>query len=139
MNFSNTKMITRAMLAWWTFNYENQELPPIDTRLEIEHIYAVRRNDFSPLIDAKNLERLGNKSLLEKRINIRASDYRFEDKKKYYLGYTKGRQEIKGTMIRELCQIAKTKDDFREEDILERNEKIFSAFMEFLAQNNLLR
>ncbi len=139
MNFSNSRRITRSMLAWWTFKDTAQNLPPIDTRLEIEHIYAVRRNDFSPLNDERNLELLGNKALLEKRINIRASDYRFEDKKKYYLGYTKGRQEIKGTMIRELRQIASTKADFTEYDILERNEKIFSAFMEFLAQNNLLR
>ncbi len=42
-------------------------------------------------------------------------------------------------MIRELRQIANTKEDFTEYDIVERNEKIFSAFMEFLAQNNLLR
>ena len=139
MTFSNSKSITRAMLAWWTFRDTAQELPPIDTRLEIEHIYAVRRNDFSPLNDDKNLERLGNKVLLEKRINIRASDYRFEDKKKYYLGYTKGRQEIQGTMIRELRNIAETKEDFSEKDILKRNEKIFSAFIEYLAQNNLLR
>ena len=32
------------------------------------------------LIDKKNLERLGNKTLLEKSINIRVSDFRFEDK-----------------------------------------------------------
>lgn len=139
MNFSNSRRITRAMLAWWTFRDDTQELPPLDTRLEIEHIYAVKRHEFSPLADERNLERLGNKILLEKRINIRASDYRFEDKKKYYLGYTKGRQEVKGTMIRELRQLVKMKNDFTEKDILTRNEKIFSAFMEFLFQNNLLR
>ena len=139
MNFSNSKLITRAMLAWWTFRDDAQELPSIDTRLEIEHIYAVKRHEFSPLIDENDLELLGNKVLLEKRINIRAADYRFEDKRKYYCGYTKGKQEIKGTMIREIRQLAKTKNDFTEEDILERNEKIFAAFMEFLAQNNLLR
>ncbi|MBQ6976887.1 MAG: DUF262 domain-containing protein [Selenomonadaceae bacterium] len=139
MKFSNSKLITRAMMAWWTFKDDAQELPPLDTRLEVEHIYAVRRNDFSPLADERSLELLGNKSLLEKRINIRASDYRFEDKKKYYLGYTKGRQKVQGTMIRELREIAETKKDFTEEDILTRNEKILSAFMKYLAQNNLLR
>ena len=37
------------------------------------------------LSDKNNLESLGNKVLLEKGINIRAADYRFEDKKKYYI------------------------------------------------------
>ena len=136
-SFSNSKLITRSMLAWWTFKDAAQELPPIDTRLEIEHIYPKNRQN--NLIAENSVELLGNKTLLEKRINIRASDYRFEDKRKYYLGYTKGKQEIKGTMIRELRDIAKFKNDFTEDDIFERNEKIFSAFMEFLAQNNLLR
>lgn len=139
MSFSNTRRITRAILAWWTFRNPAQELPPIDMRLEIEHIYAVKRHEFSPLFDEKNLELLGNKALLEKRINIRASDYRFEDKKKYYLGYMKGKQEIKGTMINELRGLAESKFDFTEEDILARNEKIFSTFIDFLSKNNLLR
>ena len=139
MRFSNAKSVTRAMLAWWTFNDDTQDLPPIDTKLEIEHIYAVKRHEFSPLADESHLELLGNKALLEKRINIRAADYRFADKAKYYLGYTKGKQKISGTMIRELRTLAKTQNDFTEDDILIRNEIIFDAFIEFLAQNNLLR
>ena len=136
MKFSNTKPVTRAMLAWWTFRDDAQELPPIDTKLEIEHIYAVKRNEFSPLDDESSLELLGNKALLEKRINIRASDYRFEDKKNYYLGYVKGKEP---TFNLELRQLAEIKSDFTEDDILERNEKIFDAFIDYLAQNNLLR
>ena len=116
-----------------------QELPPLDTKLEIEHIYAVKRHEFSPLADESHLECLGNKALLEKRINIRAADYRFADKAKYYLGYTNGKQKISGTMIRELRTLATTKTDFTEDDIVIRNESIFDAFVEFLAQNNLLR
>ena len=139
MRFSNSKSITRAMLAWWIFNDDAQELPPIDTKLEIEHIYAVKRHEFSPLADESHLELLGNKALLEKRINIRAADYRFEDKAKYYLGYTKGKQKVAGTMIRELRDLAQTQKDFTEDDILIRNDIIFDAFIEFLAQNNLLR
>ena len=139
MTFSNVKLITRAMLAWWTFNYENQDLPPLDTRLEIEHIYAVKRHEFSPLSDEKNLELLGNKSLLEKRINIRAADYRFDDKKKYYLGYKKNGKWTQGTIIKELREIAENNSDFNEKDILSRNERIFSAFIEYLGKNNLLR
>ncbi|MBQ7476865.1 MAG: DUF1524 domain-containing protein, partial [Selenomonadaceae bacterium] len=126
------------MLAWWTFRDDAQELPPIDTRLELEHIYAVKRHEFSPLSDKRSLELLGNKALLEKRINIRAADYRFEDKKKYYLGYSKNGRWTPGTIIDELRELAETKENFLEEDILERNEKILSAFVQYLAQNNLL-
>lgn len=137
--FSQTKKITRAMLTWWTFHDEKQELPPLGTSLEIEHIYAKNRANFEPLENPENLELLGNKILLEKRINIRAADYRFADKKKYYLGYTRGGKFQRGTDNLELQQLAETHDDFTEDDILERNKKILSAFMEYLVQNNLLR
>ena len=136
--FSQSKAITRAMLAWWLFQNENQELPPLDTRLEIEHIYAKRRAEFEPLENAENLELLGNKTLLEKRINIRASDYRFADKKKYYSGKTNKKNDAP-TFNLELLKLAETKKDFTESDILERNEEIFSGFIKYLEENNLLR
>ena len=56
----------------------------IFTAFDIEHIYPSRRMKESPLKNSNNFESLGNKSILEKRINIRASDYRFEDKIRYY-------------------------------------------------------
>ena len=57
----------------------------IETVFEIEHIFARKRQENEKsLSSTKKLESLGNKALLEKKINIRASDYRFEDKKKYY-------------------------------------------------------
>ena len=81
--FSNNRTITRSLLTWWMFEKENQSLPFIDTKFEIEHIFAKNRQDKEgSLSDKKYLEVLGNKVLLEKRINIRASDYRFSDKKK---------------------------------------------------------
>ena len=136
--FSNQKRITRAMLAWWTFQNENQDLPSLDTRLEVEHIFAKRRAEFEPFKNADNLELLGNKTLLEKRINIRASDYRFADKKKYYFGQT-GKKNDAPTFNLELLKLANTHEDFTESDIWERNEKIFETFIEYLAENNLLK
>lgn len=137
LKFSPTKKITRMMLTWYAFNNELQDLPPLGTVLEVEHIYAKKRHELYPLSDEENLERLGNKSLLEKGINIRAADYRFADKKKYYLGKVGNAKH--GTIIRELRFLAKSKDDFTERDIIERNEKIFSDFMEYLGKNNLLK
>ena len=83
----------------------------------------------------ENLELLGNKSLLEKRINIRAADYRFADKKIFYLG-DKNRQ---GTEILELRRLAESKNNFTEYDILERNEKIFNHFIARLEDKNLFK
>ena len=89
------------------------------------------------LSDANNLELLGNKVLLEKRINITAADYRFEDKKKYYIGFTKREQKKEGTKIHELVKLANTASDFTEEDIIKRNRIIMNSFIEFLRENNL--
>lgn len=90
------------------------------------------------MTDARNLESLGNKALLEKRINIRASDYRFEDKKKYYLGFTNSRNQKKdGTKIAELVTLANTATDFSEDDILARRKSIMDAFLSFLKDNEL--
>lgn len=89
--------------------------------------------------DRRNLELLGNKALLEKRINIRASDYKFGDKKKYYDGFTNARGVFKpGTKNFELTTLAHTHDDFTEANIKERNEVIINGFMKYLAANNLL-
>lgn len=81
---------------------------------------------------------LGNKSLLEKRINIRASDYRFADKKKYYTGFTSSKGEKKATEIVELVELANKLSDFTEAEIKERNNMILDRFVDYLRANNLL-
>ena len=129
--FSGNRPITRSMLVWWAFSNEHQELLPQGTRLEIEHIYAKNR---SPV--PENIEALGNKSMLEKDINIRASDYRFKDKANYYIGRVPGKKK---TGIYELVDMAHRKDDFNDYDIRERTTAILTAFMAFIAENKLLR
>lgn len=138
-NFLNGRPITKSMLAWWAFQDENQQLLALETVLEIEHIYARNRQDKEKgLRSDRNLNLLGNKALLEKRINIRASDYRFEDKKKFYKGFISQQgKEKQATMIRELTEMARQKDDFTEDDIMRRNEQILDAFFAFLHDNAL--
>ena len=138
-SFNNGRPITKAMLTWWAFLDNDQELLSVETVFEIEHIYAKNRADKEhSLKNRKNLEALGNKVLLEKRINIRASDYRFEDKKKYYNGYVNSRnQEKKGTRIRELISLAKSKDDFVEADIINRTGNMIDRFMQYISDNGL--
>lgn len=133
--FSNQRAVTGAMLAWWTFQNPAQELPPLGTELQIEHILPKKRQEFHHVLNNPDaLEFLGNKSLLEKTINIRAADYRLVDKRTFYLGDGKKA----GTFNLELRGLAQTHNDFTEEDILERNEKIFNAFIEYLRGNELL-
>ena len=126
------------MLAWWAYQDIEQPLLSIETSYDIEHIYAKNRNEKErSLSNVKNIEKLGNKSLLEKRINIRASDYRFEDKKKYYKGFITQRGKIKEpTAIISLKKIAQ-RNDFVETDIINRNNCIINGFLDFLKDNNL--
>ena len=139
--FSNNRGITRSMLTWWAYEHEEQELLPLESRLDIEHIFPRGRQDKErSLSNPKYLEALGNKALLEKRINISASDYRFADKKKYYIGYKNLRNQWKeGTKIKELQTLANSMDDFCEENIVQRNTKIIYSFTQYLKKNGLIQ
>lgn len=138
--FSNNRAITKAMLTWWAFQNSSQELLSLESVLEIEHIYARNRQEKEhSLSNPRNVESLGNKVLLEKRINIRASDYRFSDKVKYYTGFENNRKQKKeGTKIKELTDLAAKATDFTESDIVERNAKIILSFVTFMRNNDLL-
>ena len=140
-NFYNGRPITKSMLAWWAFENDAQELLSMESIYEIEHIYARSRHDKeNALQNPKNIDALGNKSLLEKRINIRASDYKFEDKKKYYTGYINSRgQNKQGTQIQELLQLASQQSDFTEADIQSRNNDILTGFFDYLKDVALLK
>lgn len=126
--FLNSRNITKSMLVWWAFSNEKQEILDINAKYDIEHIYAKKRYELhGKLDDGNNLEALGNKSLLEKKINIRAADYNFIDKKKYYFN----------TKIQELSELS-CKDDFEEKDIIERNNLIIERFINYLDENDLI-
>lgn len=138
--FTNNRPITKSMLVWWAFQDTNQDLLSIETLFETEHIYARKRQENEQsLSNPRNLESLGNKAILEKKINIRASEYRFDDKKKYYLGFQNAKGEYKeGTKVSELIYLATTKDDFTEQDIINRYTRIVDSFINYLKENNLI-
>ena len=129
------------MLTWWAFTMPEQPLYSLETPLEIEHIYARNRNEKeNSLTNPRNVELLGNKALLEKKINIRASDYRFSDKVSFYKGYINKRgQKKEGTKVVELLELADTKTDFTEDDIKNRNTTIIDAFLKYVRGNGLER
>ncbi len=139
--FKNGRPITRSMLTWWAFISENQEIPTLNTVFDIEHIFAKKRQENEKtLLNTKNLESIGNKSLLEDKINIRASDYRFSDKIKYYKGFInyKGQQKA-GSIVSELVNLANKEEDFSEQSIETRAVEIINQFVNFLKQNNLIK
>ena len=138
--FTNGRPITKSILAWWAYSNQEQELMPIDANLEIEHIYSKKRQENeNSLKEKSSLESLGNKALLEKNINIRASDYRFTDKIKYYQGYTSANGKLKpGTKVYELLKISNEKSDYTEQDIVERKEEIIEGFLQYLRDNELI-
>lgn len=140
-SFSNGRPITKSMLVWWLYQNEDQDLISLDTQFDIEHIFARKRyeNDRRSLTNAGSLECLGNKAILEKRINIRAADYRFADKKKYYEGFTDARERQKyGTVNKELLDLTSLAD-FTEKEISDRNKEIIDSFISYLRKNDLLR
>ncbi|MCL1891536.1 MAG: DUF262 domain-containing HNH endonuclease family protein [Coriobacteriia bacterium] len=138
--FTNNRAVTRSLITWYAFTFEEQERPKDATSFDIEHIYArERHNKENKLQNPDNLEELGNKILLEKSINIRASDYRFEDKKRYYCGHddARGRKHEK-SRIAEYKYLTQ-KDDFTESDIIERDKRIHEKFISYLAAEDLLK
>lgn len=138
-DFRNNRPITKSMLTWWLMQNDDQPLPSLATIFETEHIYAKNRNEkeHSLTVPGK-VDSIGNKAVLEKRINIRASDYRFEDKKKYYSGFQpRPGVDKEGTINKELLEMAARKDDFTEADIDARRQEILDAFYEFIDKNGL--
>ncbi len=139
--FKNIRPLTRSMLTWWAFEFEKQEIPTLNTLFDIEHIFARKRQENDrTLSNVKNLEALGNKVLLEFNINIRAADYRFQDKLKYYRGFTNDKGQYKsGTFVAEISNQLCEKIDFTEKDIIERTEKIIDSFLLYLEKQNLIK
>lgn len=139
-DFKNGRPITKSMLALRMMLNDEQDLPKPFQQFDIEHIYPKKRQENERgLSDNKQIESLGNKALLEKRINIRASDYRFVDKTKYYNDFINNKGQHKdGTINLELKNISSSYKEFGEEEIIKRNSKIIDEFMSLLNKNGLI-
>ncbi|WP_369000631.1 DUF262 domain-containing protein [Candidatus Nanosynbacter sp. TM7-074] len=139
-DFKNGRPITKSMLALRMMLDEKQPLPKLSQQFDIEHIYPRKRQENEKgLVSDRQIDLLGNKSLLEKRVNIRASDYRFEDKIKYYQGFDNSRgQRIGGTENLELKNISNVYKKFGEKEIVERTNLFIDDFMNLLDKNGLI-
>ena len=135
--FTNQRGITRSMITWYAYTYPEQQLLDVNDSFHIEHIYSKKRQELEKdLKSEKNIESLGNKVLLEGSINIRASDYRFEDKKKIYSGEQRRGKNKELSKISELSDIINY-PVFKEDQIEERNKKILDDFFKYLHNKNL--
>ena len=135
--FSNQRQITKSMLAWWAFQFDKQELLDLGCDLQTEHIYARKRPEIEPSATIQpKLELLGNKSLLEEKINRTASNHQFVDKARIYKGLPRKRAP---TRIYELLELADRQTDFTEDDIVLRNERILNGFVDYLDRCGLLK
>lgn len=139
-DFKNGRPITKSMLALRMMLNKEQSYPKLSQQFDIEHIYPRKRQENEKgLSNNRQIDLLGNKSLLEKRVNIRASDYRFEDKIKYYQGFNNSRgQRIGGTENLELKNISNVYKKFGEKEIVERTNLFIDDFMNLLDKNGLI-
>lgn len=137
--FKNQRPITRSFITWYAFTFDQQPLLSIDESFQIEHIFPTKRQEMeATLQQANNLDSLGNKVLLEASINSRASDYRFEDKKKLYSGQMRRGRNHDPSKIAEIHELMK-RDQFDESDIVNRETLILDTFFNFLRGQDLLK
>ncbi len=136
--FTNQRSMTRSMLTWYAFTFEGQVLPNLKTDFDIEHIYAKKRQELESGLNLdETLELLGNKILLEQSINIKASDYRFEDKRRIYTGECRRGKNKEPSAIFEIQEVA-SYSKFEEGEIIKRDQKILNSFLQFLASEDLI-
>ncbi|MFM7131950.1 MAG: DUF262 domain-containing protein, partial [bacterium] len=136
--FTNQRSVTRSIITWYAFTLPEQKLLSLKENFHLEHIYSKKRQDIEKgLRSIDNLESLGNKILLEESINIKASDYRFQDKKKIYAGEQRRGKNKDSSKIEEIQLIIKY-DDYNEQQIIQRETKILDQFFQFLRNEELL-
>lgn len=135
----NKAFVRQAVLSYWFFKDETQELPSPKDKFSIEHIVARDMTNFQKFHEPDLIESLGNMAFLESRINTRANNSTFAIKKQCYLGFIDKGKHSPGTVNRELQRIAQTLNDFTETDVRNRNEEMLQAVLDLLSKYNLLR
>ena len=136
--FTNQRGATRSMITWYAFTFPNQTLLGLNEIFHLEHIYSKKRQEMEDgLKTENNLDSLGNKVLLESSINIKASDYRFEDKKKIYSGAQRRGSYKDPSKVSEIAVLI-SYPEFEEKQVIERNNKILDRFFEFLQIEGLI-
>ncbi|MFV0946676.1 DUF262 domain-containing protein [Campylobacter jejuni] len=127
--FKANKLISALLTLNLYIKYPNQKT---DIKAEIEHIFP-KTTQWRPSYTGWNkeeaksyIESIGNKMWLEKRLNIKAGNNYFDEKKEKY----------KESNFLEAQELSKyTKNDWLKEDIEKRNEEIYNRLVDFFKQN----
>ena len=136
--FTNQRSITRSMITWYAFTFPQQQLLDLKEIYHLEHIYPKKRQEMEKgLKSESNLDSLGNKILLESSINIKASDYRFEDKKKIYSGEQRRGNKKDASRIAEIADLIRY-SEFEEKQLMDRSASIIDKFFNFLQSEDLI-
>ncbi|NLW35260.1 MAG: DUF262 domain-containing protein [Syntrophorhabdus aromaticivorans] len=136
--FTNQRSITRSMITWYAYTFPEQQLLDVKGVYHIEHIYPKKRQEMeSGLKSESNLDSLGNKILLEASINIKASDYRFDDKKKIYSGEQRRGKNKDASRIAEIANLI-SYQEFEEKQLMDRSASILDKFFDFLRREDLI-
>lgn len=136
--FTNQRNATRSMITWYAFTFPEQTLLGLNEVFHLEHIYPKKRQEMEGGLKAEeNIDSLGNKILLESTINIKASDYRFEDKKKIYSGEQRRGSYKEPSKVAEIANLISCKE-FGEQQVIDRNKRILDKFFDFLQSEELL-
>ncbi len=136
--FTNIRSATRSIITWYAFTFPNQCLFKLNEAIHLEHIYSKKRQEMEDNLKTENsIDSLGNKILLESSINARASDYKFEDKKKIYGGEQRRGKNKARSKVAEIAELIGY-DEFGEAQIINRNKKILDSFFDFLRSESLI-
>lgn len=135
--FTNQRSITRSMITWYAFTFPQQQLLDLKEIYHLEHIYPKKRQEMEKgLKSESNLDSLGNKILLEASINIKASDYRFGDKKIYSGEQRRGKNKD-ASRIAEMADLIRY-PEFEEKQLMDRSASILDKFFDFLQGKDLI-
>lgn len=136
--FTNQRNVTRSMITWYAHTFPDQQLLDGKEIFHLEHIYSKKRQEMEGGLQAEsNLESLGNKVLLEASINIKASDYHFNDKRKIYSGEVRRGKNKNDSKIAEIGYLSRY-EKFNEQQIIDRNKAILDKFFDFLRDEDLI-
>lgn len=136
--FTNQRNATRSMITWYAYTFPEQKLLDINEVFHLEHIYPKKRQEMEGGIKTEsNIDLLGNKVLLESSINIKASDYRFDDKKKIYSGEQRRGNNKEPSKVAEIAELIGY-SEFEEKQIVDRDKKILDRFFDFLQREDLI-
>lgn len=133
LDYHHSSRLSRALLLLDAYLYEDQTTL-IPNTFDIEHIFPKKWQDTNyngwSKEDANDyLDRLGNKIVLEKKINIQAGNGYFGRKKERY-------QESSIFCVQELSK--NKSDDWVKENIIKREEEMKNTIVDFFEENLML-